>query len=97
MEFNEKEIKKILVEIVNRVHPFYQKIRPYVDIYDKNKCRNLEFDKVRLEVNYDFFGYIENQNGKLIAKGSVMGVGYIGEFDTINDAIEFLVKQYFKQ
>lgn len=93
--FNEREISDILQRVAKEVHPWYQDIMPNVSVYEKDKYIDLDFNKVRLQVNYDNFGYIEDHDGKLIAKGWKFRVCNEKEVPTIEDGVIFLVTNYF--
>ena len=94
--FNESEIKKVLVEIAKEVHPWYREIKPRVSVYNKEKYIGMKYDKVRLEINYDNFGYIEDRDGKLVAEGYKLRVGHIMEVASIEEGVRFLVEEYFR-
>lgn len=44
--FNEDEITKTLVNVVNELYPFYDEIKPFVSVYSKDKYLNLEKEYV---------------------------------------------------
>ena len=94
--FNEDEITKTLVNVVNELYPFYDKIKPFVLVYSKNKYKNLKFEYIALKVNNDNFGNISIIDDKLIANHKRFGVGVSIEVDSIEEGIRFLVTKYFK-
>ncbi len=93
--FNEDEITKTLVNVVNELYPFYDKIKPFVLVYSKDKYLNLKDEYVRLSVNHDNFGNIFIIDDKLIASCRRFGVGVSSEVNSIEDGIRFLVSEYF--
>ena len=95
--FKTEEIKNILISRIRELYPYYNDIDAFVAVYNKNEYRDIEYDKVRLAVNNDFLGYIENRETYLYAKGIRLGVGYIKEnAKSLEEAVEFLIKGYFR-
>lgn len=94
--FNENEIKTILVNVVKELYPFYREIKPWAAIYSKDKFLNLDNEYVSLTVNYDNFGKIFINDGKLVARGGFRaGFGVQMDVDSIEQGIRILVKSYF--
>ena len=87
----EGEIKRLLVNIVKEMHPYYKEINPIVFIYRADK-RHIDNDIICLRVNYDNFGKITIIDGQLIATGE----GIEKRVDTIEEGISALVKSYFR-
>lgn len=94
--FNKNEITKVLVEIAKEVHPWYREMKPWVSVYNKEVYIGMKYDKVRLEINYDNFGFIEDRDGKLVAEGYKLGVGHRKEVASIEKGVRFLVEEYFR-
>lgn len=93
--FNENEIETTLVNVVKELHISYEEIVPWVTIYTEKDFKNTEIDYVCLIVNYDKLGFIYQENGKLVAQNR-FGVDVLSYADSIEDAIRFLVKTYFR-
>lgn len=94
--FNEDEITKTLVNVVNELYPFYDEIKPFASVYSKDKYLNLEKEYVRVSVNNDNFGKIFIVDNKLIASYQGFGVGVSSEVNSIEEGIRFLVSKYFR-
>lgn len=94
--FNKDEITKTLVNIVNKLYPFYDEIIPYVSIYSKDKYNKLKEEYISIRVNNDNFGNISIHDNKLIANHRSFGVGVSTEVNSIDEGIRFLVSKYFR-
>ena len=87
----EGEIRRLLVNIVKEMHPYYEAINPIVFVYRADK-KYIDNDIICLRVNYDNFGKITIVDGQLIA----IGEGIEKRVYTIEEGIRTLVKSYFR-
>lgn len=93
--FNENAIETTLVNVIKELHISYEEIVPWVVVYTEKDFENTEIDYACLTVNYDKLGFIYQKDGKLVAQNR-FGVDILSYADSIEDAIRFLVKTYFR-